>query len=44
MKPSSTLNAAIFLWRSGQPIDVAHWMRLAEQGHDVAALEAKYLN
>lgn len=44
MKPNPTLNAAIFLWCSGQPIDASHWMRLAEQGHVVAALEAKYLN
>lgn len=44
MKRSPKLNAAIFLWKNGEPIDVKLWVDLAAEGFDVSTLQSTYLN
>lgn len=37
-----SLARAIVLWRRGDPVPVDLLFKLANEGHDVAALEAQY--
>ena len=39
---TAAMNAAILTWKRGYPIPADLWVKLTNQGYDVAALERQY--